>query len=193
MNEQWEDDEREMMDIESSEPLGKLPVTFDVSVPSVEQVTGEIARQLLAASGYDRKTTWQRAADEALHDLITKMVEERARPVIDELLDRPLRPTDSFGNPQGDPTTLSAVLARRITEWRDDLVDSNGRPGKPDSYSRSHYSTRLERMIADVVNRELADKISTETRKLVQDMKAGATQMIAKKIAERLEGMIFKT
>jgi hypothetical protein len=190
-HERWEDN-REMMDIEPAEPLGRMPVTFDVAIPSVEQVTGEIARQFLASAGYNHKATWTRAVDDALHDLITRMIEERARPVIDELLERPLRPTDAFGNPQGEPTTLSAVLAKRVTEWRDDIVDSAGKPGKPDRYSASHYSTRLERLIKDIVDGQLANNVSAETRKIVQDMKNGATQLIAKKIAERLEGMVFR-
>lgn len=191
MDERWEDD-REMMDVPASEPVGSATVTFAVPMPTAEQVTGEIARQILATGAYNQRSMLEHKAAEAIDDLIGKIIEERARPIIETLLDTPLRPTDQFGNATGEPISLIAVLAKRVTEWKDDVIDLHGKVSKRDQCFPSHYSTRLERSIHDIVNKELAEKVSAETRAIVASLKTGATKDIAEQIAKRIEGMVFK-
>lgn len=47
MNYEQEDD-REMIDVPPYEPVGRATINFDVRIPTIEQVTGEIARQIIA-------------------------------------------------------------------------------------------------------------------------------------------------
>src|SRR5579859_7234000 len=127
-------DDREMMDIEPSNPLGSFPVTFSVPIPSIEQVAGEIASQVLQSQGYPDRQSLEIRTSDAIDKIISNELSERAGEVISEALGQPLQPTDGFGHPIGDKTTLHQIFVRRIEDWCSDTVDHEGRPKRYDGY-----------------------------------------------------------
>lgn len=185
-----DDDEREMMDIPPEQPLGKVPVTFDVPMPTVEQVAGEIARQIISLEVYTSRNALIKQAQDLIGNLISEIVTAKATPIIEELLAKPLQPTDGFGNPVGEPASLQFVLAQHITQWATTTVDSNGNPAKRDAYNRA--SPRIDWALGAIVNGPLKKQIDAEVSRISGVLKEAATNNIAKQIAEKISGMVLK-
>jgi hypothetical protein len=183
-------DDREMMDIPPTEPLGTAPITFFVPIPTMEQVAGEIARQLIAAESYNNKTTIRNKIYTTIEQLISDNISSRATAIINELLDKPLQPTDGFGNPKGEPMSLQEVLAKHIEQWATTTVNRDGLPTKKDGYT--HVVTRIDLMLGSIVNAEMKKQMDSEIKNLVATLKDSATKNIAKQIADKLAGMVFK-
>ena len=172
------------------EPVGMLPVSFGVPIPTPEQVAGEVARQIVQSVGYQNQTTWQKMLEAAVRDKIDELIAEIARPVLAQILAKPIQPTDGFGNPFGDPTTLHGVIASHVEHWANTPVDNNGLVKKPDSYNRA--APRINWALGQMVNGELKRQVDAEVRKISDQLKAAATSNIAKQIAEKVSGMVFK-
>jgi hypothetical protein len=187
-----EDEPAEMMDVPPSRPLGQIPVTFDVPIPTMEQVAGEMARQLIEASGYRGVRALENMISEKLSAMIENIVTEKARPILEELLTKSFQPTDAFGNPTGATKTLHSMLGESITAWGAELVDNEGRPGKPDHYSRDRYKPRVDWALKQIVSHELTTAVNAEVTKIVGALKGQATAAIAKQIAEKISGMVIK-
>ena len=183
-------DESEIADVPASEPLGSLPVTFEVPIPRAEQVTGEIAREILKNHS-DRRSLLS-AAEKILHDQIEKMLAEKATPIIEELLAKPIQPTDGYGNPIGEPTTLESVLVKHIEQWATTIVDREGKPVKAAKDPYHNGSQRLSWALGAIVNGQLKKQIDAEVARIAGILKEAATSNIAKQIAEKISGMVLK-
>lgn len=187
-----EPDERELSEIPTGEPMGTVPVTITIPIPHVEQIVGEMARQLISQHSIDRRRQIEKAAMATLESTIDRMIRERAEPVIAEMLAKPLQPTDNYGNPTGEPTSLQALLAQRVTEWSSDIVDGEGKPFKKEAYSSKTGATRMAWMLGAVVHGELKKAVDTEVAKIVAQLKGDATTLIARQVAEKIAGTVLK-
>lgn len=191
MNEHF-DDERGLDEIPPGEPAGRARVTFDVPMPTVEQVTGEIARQLISARGYSSKRDIFTQLAASMENTINAIVSAKATTVIEEILAKPMQPTDAFGNLAGEPTSLQGFLTHRVTLWATEVVDQNGNVGKPDHYNRDRYAPRINYCLAQIAGGELRKQVDAEVTKIVSKLKADATGVIAKQIADKISGTVFK-
>jgi len=185
------EDEREIDEIEPAEPMGHATVTFNVPMPTIEQVTGAIARQLVASSGYDKRAEYSALVRTKIDDLIDQMIEEKARPVLADLLSKALQPTDGFGKPVGSPISLESLIAENITIWASQKVDPYGAPIKEIGWS-DKGKPRIEFMLGQIVQNDLAAAVGAETKRISEQLKGAATAAIAKQIAERVAGMVLK-
>jgi hypothetical protein len=185
------EDQRELSEIPPDEPMDKVRVNFDLPIPDVEQVVGEIARQVLAGN-YAAKNDLMKRAREALDDTINRVVAEKVESVILTMLEKPIQPTDAFGNPIGEPTTLQGALARRVTDWASDITDSDGKPTKSDGYNNSLVAPRMNWMLGKIVNGELKRLVDVEVNRIIGELKASATKNIANQIAEKISSLVLK-
>lgn len=187
-----DDDDRQEADTPPDEPAGLKRVEFNVPIPTSEQISGEIARQILAAN-YGRSSQDLVAhARKALDELISNTVAGKAASVIETMLAQPMRPTDAFGNPIGEPTTLRGALARRVTDWCNDVVDSEGKPTKGDGYNSSRIAPRINWLLGRIVHGELQKLVDAEVKRIIEQLKASATQKIAVQIAEQVSKLVLK-
>lgn len=187
------EDERDITEIGLDEPMGSARVTFDVPMPTVEQVTGEIARQLIASFGdYKARADLMAIAKQKLDDAITAKIADQVEPVLDQLLSQPLQPTDGFGNPVGEPTSLQGLIAHHVTQWASTPVNSDGVPMRKDPYSSKANSPRIDWALGQLVNGEMKKAIQVEVDKLKTQLKANATAHIAKQIADQVANMVLK-
>jgi len=185
------EDDRELTEVPPDEPAGTVKVAFNVPVPRIEQVAGEISRQILAAE-YKSRDALMKAVRGSLDEAVDKIIAAKVVPLIEEWLTKPLRPTDAFGNPVGEPTTLQGVLAQRVTEWCHDVVDANGKPTKSDGYNSSRIAPRLNWMLGQIVHGELQKLVDVEVKRIVGELKTNATLTIAKQIAEKISSLVLK-
>jgi hypothetical protein len=180
------------MDVPPSQPIGSIPVAFEVPIPTIEQVAGEMARQIINAEGWHGISPMRKQISAKIDQMIEDLVNAAARPMIEELLARPFTPTDQYGSPTGPAKTLLTVLGESVAAWGTELVDSSGKVGKPDHYNRDRYHSRIEWALRQVVSRDLTNAVDTEVKRVVADLKGQATTAIAKQIAERVAGMVLK-
>jgi hypothetical protein len=192
MNEFRDGEPQEMEDIDPSEPLGKLAVTFDVPIPTIEQVAGCIARQVMDSAGYRFRDEMQKIVREKLDEIVIVELGARVRPMVSALLDKPLQPTNGFGEPIGEPTSLQGLLAKQVEMWADEPVDEKGHAAKNDTWNRDKAMPRMSRLIAEVVRSNLAGHVDTEVKRIAAELKKAATDGVAKRIAETVAGMVLK-
>lgn len=176
----------DLTDIRVSDPQGAVPVTLDIRLPTIEQVAGQIARQWIAGCGYDRKKAIEITVADAVEAMVNNKVSAIVEGVIGEALARPLRLTDGYGNPIGEPTTLERVLTARVENWAGANVNHEGLTVTRDSF-HSQKMSRLEWMVGRIVGRELQDAVAKETKKIVESLKVSATAVIAQQI-----GLVLK-
>lgn len=186
------EDDREIFDVPPSEPAGHAPVKFNVPIPTVEQIIGEVARQLIQLEGYRTKTDIFKAAQAAIIDKINETVAEKVGQVIEEILTKPMQPTDGFGNPIGEPTSLQGFIAAKVKHWSAELVDREGRPTKHDHYNSNSVAPRINWELGKIVNGELKKQVDAEVSKIVATLRDSATQIIAKQIADKVAGLVLK-
>lgn len=188
------EDEREMDEIDTSEPVGSAKVTLDVPVPTVEQVAGTIARQLISQAGYDSKRMIENQVADAVNALVETKVAAIVGPAIDEFLKRPMQPTDGFGNPIGEPVTMAGIVTKQVEQWAAVMVSRDGKPIGKDSYGGygRESMTRLEFSMAQLVDRDLQAAVKKEVDAIKVQLKAKASAVIAKQIAEQVAALVIK-
>lgn len=112
--------------------------------------------------------------DEVLNDQWHATVGEQANKAILEYLEKPRRKTNSYGEPTGDTTMLSAKIPETIIGWLQQRVDSDGRD-RTDNYNRESYPTRVDFLLKKMVTEQL----SSEIKKSVDDVTVKARQLVA--------------
>ena len=184
-----------MTDYEDYEPnsdtanCDKMQITIDVPVPTIDNVAGQAARQVIASLGY-RSNEIVAFARERMGSLINDVIEAKAKPIIEEMLRKPLQPTDGFGVPIGEPVSLETLLAMRIDAWAGEPVDVHGNPKKKDAYNSTapRFSYVLNKIIDDKLKRAVDD----EVKKIAAQLKEEGTAVIARRIAEKISGLVIK-
>jgi len=132
-------------------------------------VAARIAEDLKRDEGY--KTLRQRVMDARDAE-----VREQVKPVVSAAIESSVQPTNAFGQPVGEPTTLTALIVKEAKE----LLSKRG------DYGRG--KTLLEQVVADAVDKairkELSDVIVDEKAKVVAAVRAKAAELIATAVKE---------
>ena len=169
----------------------QITAEVTITVPSQEIVAREIARQIIESRNYSDRSKMDLMVCERFAELLDQKIEAVATPIILEAMTRPMQPTDQWGNPVGEPTTLAGVISKRIGDWVSDNVDREGKPAKLNHYNSSDVRPRGEYLIRNIVNNELKVAVDKEVSKIVAGLKAKATSGIAASVAEKISSLIF--
>lgn len=180
----------EMDEIPPSDPIGSVPISFNVPVPTIEQVCGHVARQVLESAGYRQLEQWQARMEDAIQVEVDRQIAAHATAAIEAALHFPLQPTDGFGRPIGDKTDIATVINSRVSEWVTDSVDSQGRVKQPTHYDKT--TSRLEWLLGQIIDRQMMAAVDKEVKNIVAKLKGDAVGIIAKQIAERVAGTVLK-
>lgn len=164
-----------------------IRVEVAVRPPSTEEIANTMAHMLLR--DYTSAGALRRAAEEAVRASVAAVVEARITPILNDLLEKPLQPTDGFGNPIGQPTSLQEIIRSEALQFLTTTVDRDGRAHKGNSYDKN--ATRLEYTVGQVIRAMFKDGVATEVKSLVEQIKAGTLKAIsadvAKAIADRVK------
>lgn len=145
-----------------------------------DAVVSEIARQALAR---ETREGWQPLSAE-IKNVRADLLRELLRPALAEALTKPLTPTDAFGQPKGETTTLTEIITRQFRELLAERVDSRG---SVDRYSRDKGWTRLEWMIRTSVEAVVKDELAGEITAAREELRATLQQVAAAKLAETVK------
>jgi hypothetical protein len=117
---------------------------------------------------------------------------DRVSEAIDAVLAKPMQPTDGFGTPVGEPTTLQGMIVHQVATWSTQLVDSEGRVGKNDNYGSPKFHPRIDWALGKIVHGDLKKQVDAEVVKIVGTLRESATALIAKQVAEKISGLVIK-
>ena len=119
----------------------------------------------------------------SLEGNIEQMARERAVKLIDSMLDdlqlATFQPTNSYGQPQGDPKTFLELVLEAVDKWGSQRVDYQG---KQSNYS-SDKKTRVEWL-----GYKLANDIAGEHMKdMMEDLKAMGSAKVGEIVRDSIE------
>lgn len=107
------------------------------------------------------------------------LIRAAVAPVIERALTEPMRQTDAYGSPIGEPTTLRTLIAKQATA---------ALTAKSDRYSRE--PTIIEKIVGEQINaafrNELAGLVKTERDKVVKAVRDNAATIIANAVKQGL-------
>ena len=120
-----------------------------------EKIEAEIIEQAVAEivnsehlNGLAQKAVTERI-NAIFKNTAEKQIEDAVSAAIKEGFERPYTKVDSFGKPQGEPTTISAQLEKQIAGYWNQVVDKQGKPVEGGSYAT--FGTRAEWVMAQMV------------------------------------------
>lgn len=117
-------------------------------------IAEKVYREIKNGEGFYRHDEINSAIDKALDDRVAAVLE------------RAVTPTDGFGNPKGEPTTLAEMIDKRMENWLREVKST-------DSMSRNR-KTNLQAIIDDRVSTALTKDIG----KAIEEAKAEAVVQI---------------
>lgn len=157
--------EKRVYDHDCDEPHGE-PMTLG------DAVVRELAKRLWASVGSDALSeVRQRAAQ-----IRNEEIRARVAPIVQAAVDEPIQQTNSFGEPNGKPTTLRELIA----------AEARAQLGTRSDYGRGPRV--VDKLVADAVSaeikKELAEAIKEEKAKVVAAVRAKAADLIAQAVRE---------
>lgn len=109
-----------------------------------------------------------------VEDRIAELVAEKVDARITAALEEPRQPTDGYGQPKGEPTTLNEIILQR--------VDAHLREMTGDNFRNQARMTRLERLASEAIDR----KWDAEVRASIEEASMQVRQKVAARAAEVL-------
>lgn len=183
-------DDRDFDEVAPASGQQAFDASFRVKLPSQEQLVSEVSRQIIDNARYSLNKDFGDLVKEGIRRNVDEQISKLAEAAIGEILAKPMQPTDAFGNKVGEPTTLQGFICARVAAWAQEITDSNGNPTKKDAYNSA--APRIDWLLGKMVHGELKNAVDLEARKIIGTLKAGATNVIAKQIADRISGLIIK-
>lgn len=91
---------------------------------------------------------------------VRNVAAEAARTLVAEVLSEPIQPTNNYGEPQGAPTTLRALVQAEVDKWM--------RLPRSDSYSRNQTMGEvLEKLVDETLRKEMKPTIDAAKKALM--------------------------
>lgn len=160
---------------EDGDPIQSAATVEDVVLDMVaEKIVGSVMRE-----GYD----WRRVLQERVNRVRDEAILARVLPDIEAALATPVRRTNSYGEPTGEPTSMRDVIVSTVEKW---LTSPSG-----DSYDRNRL-TKPQKFIAEHVDRVLQKemKVAVDAAKaeVLAAVQAKGAELIAKTITDMAAG-----
>lgn len=134
-----------------------------------QAVAVKIAEDLKRDEGY-------RTLKQQVLDRRDEEVREQVKPVVAAAIAASVQPTNTFGQPIGDPVSLTDLIVKEAREALTKRADYGRGP------------TLLEKVVAEAVDKairkELTDVIAEEKAKVVAAVRAKAAELIATAVKE---------
>jgi hypothetical protein len=105
-------------------------------------------------------------------EIRTELVRELLRPLVEEAINAPVQRTNTFGDPQGEPTALREMI---MAEVKAVLT----RPNRSSSSQRSLVQEIVKSEVTDALRTELTAVIKEERDKVIKAVHTEAATLIA--------------
>jgi hypothetical protein len=165
-------------------------VTYDDEGESITSPTTveELVLDLAAKALVDRTIAkagkqWPGDMLDRVRNIRDEQIREILGPMVTEAVERSFTPTDTFGSPRGEPTTLRDEIVKQGVQWL------QGREGEFRNPSRR---THIQQLIYDEVERamakELKDAMAKAKAEVLAAVQAEGARVLANTIASMSKG-----
>lgn len=149
----------------------------------LEDVLIGLAANKMVERLVSQRGNWDGAVRDRVNRVRDEVIVERVTPLIDEALAAAVQPTNRFGEPAAEPTTLRSVIVREATAW---LTKPSG-----DGFARDRKSN-IARIIGEEVdrafNRELKAAIDAAKAEVSAAVQAKGAEVLAQTITDMARG-----
>lgn len=111
-------------------------------------------------------------------DVRDQEIRAQLTPVIAEALAKPIKRTNTWGEPTGTDTTLREVIVDEARKWLNSKAD--------DRYGSNNSETNLQKMIRT----EVRDAFANEIADAVKAAREAVTVQLGQDIGERISGVV---
>lgn len=143
---------------------------YDGPMTLGEAVAREIAGELMKDESYP-------GLRQKVLSLREEEIREQLRPIVTGALEAPVQKTNSFGEPAGEPASLTSLIVKEAQSYLTRRADSYGTG-----------QTIVQKFITEAVDRalkkELAEVVADEKAKVVAAVRAKAAELIATAVKE---------
>ena len=169
-------------DADIGKDIAPIPVAIDM-----REVLQSIARGLR----YDmQKHGFQLVRDlvverirKSLTEKIEMCVERFVQEEVNRVLTGTIQPTNSWGEPKGEPTTLRDMMTKLVKEHLDQRVDSSGRVTQcsgNNTYPRSEY------LVRNALQGDIDKAVDKEVKIVVADVRKQLAESATKKLGSAI-------
>lgn len=141
---------------------------------AAEQILGEMdGVRALVRDAVDRRV------DKIFADTVEAEAESRIKQAFDDALNREYFKTDSFGQKQGEATTIARQLDRMVSAYWSENV---GKDGKPTSASYGDKMTRAEYLMTQVCAKDFSEQMRQAAVSVTAALKDGFRAQMARHV-----------
>jgi hypothetical protein len=152
---------------------------------AVERICGNRRR------GDTRDDDWT----DGVHEEIRKAVVQRIQPAIDAeirtivttTLDKPVRPTNSWGEPTGEPVTLRTTIATRLEFWLSEVVNARG---ERSTYHGDKTNKRLAWLLDERVEAAFKGGLDKAVAEATAEIRAGVVSRLGREVSATVAGLL---
>lgn len=117
-------------------------------------------------------------AQKQLHEALKSSIETKATELVEAAVNAPIRKTNTWGEPVGEPTSLRDMIDQKVKEFLGSRIDSG--------YTGSHPRTFIQNMVGKQVEasmqKEFAAAIQQGKEELLKAVKGHAAEVISESL-----------
>jgi len=137
-----------------------------------ERVAEEITRRLIQTNPETGQWTDYsgRLVDAIQKDALARvepLIRERVDEIVTEALTTGYQPTDAFGDPKGEPTTLRMKIAETAQAWLK---------------KRNYRESEIQELVSETTRKVWANELEKEAKAAVDEIKSGLRSKLSDKI-----------
>lgn len=156
---------------EEGYPIGRSATIADLVA---EKIADRLVRE---------NNSYYKSLRERVNMKIDALITERVKPLVDEAIAKPIRKTNTYGEPTGAETTLTEMIIDGARKW---LEAPTG-----DSYDRNRKPMArklVDEAVGAALTKELAMAIAAEREKVVIAVRTQAADIIARSVVAGVGG-----
>lgn len=139
-----------------------------------ERVAEILADRIYQARRHDDHAYW---SSSAVKEAVDRAISER----VEAAMGRSVTPTDEFGQPKGEPTTMGQIISDRLSAWFKENAPNR------DSYGYKSGRTNIQVLLDPLGNRireeDVDGAIKAARAQLVATLQAEAAKVLAETLA----------
>lgn len=150
---------------------------------TIRDVIVERAASMLAHSSRDLN----RKVQERAMQMVEEGMRARVDALIEETLTNPVRKTNDWGEPVGEPTTLRAMVLKEAQGWLTRQPSRDGSRYRSDDATKASAAELVQKTVDEVMSRELAEQVKAAKAEVQKRVQTTAAGVIAKAVSDGLQ------
>jgi hypothetical protein len=121
-------------------------------------------------------------------EMVEEGMRERVAALIEDTLTNPIRQTNTWGEPTGEPTTLRSLIIKEGQSWLVRPIPRDGSGGRynRDDATKASAAVLIRDTVDSVMSRELADQVAAAKQMVKERVQTTSAAVIGKAVSDGL-------